>query len=85
MTYPYVEVIWYDHNGSSGWESAEDYLRTAKPDKCISRGWLIKKSRKYIILASSIMENDSSIGGKEVIIKSCIDEIRELKVTRKST
>ena len=81
--FPFVEVIWLDHNSDSSWENINDYLRDAAPETCISRGWLIKKTSQYIVIASGLVEADESIGGRDLILRSCIESVTELNCTKK--
>lgn len=50
-----VRVLWLDAYSEGGWKEANDEPREAP---CISVGYLIKETRKYVRLASTVSVDD---------------------------
>lgn len=71
-------VEWVD-SGSPGdtvWSHKSD-VKKLKPIKCVTVGFIIKKTRKKITMASSVIPGQFS--GVMCIPKGCITKIRRLK------
>ncbi len=49
--FQFVEVVWLDANADNSWRDLGDEVELAQ---CISRGWLIKETDKYIIIAGTV-------------------------------
>lgn len=57
----------------SGWfELIDDELEKLVPAEVKSVGWIIKENKKYIVVASSLIEKDNIGGGDTTILKSLI-------------
>lgn len=75
----YLEVVWDDAISNDGWvEVTED----ATPERVVTRGWLIKKTDNYLMLAGSIYErHGNTVGSTQTIPCGMIVSQRELKVS----
>lgn len=75
---PLTFIEWVDHctSGEINWQSIEA-LRELQPLLVWSAGWLIKETRQYIVLASTIGANQAAFG-EIVILKNCITKRESL-------
>lgn len=75
----FMEVVWDDAVSNDGWVSVDE---DATPERVVSRGWLIKKTDTYIVLAGAIYErHGNTVGSTQTIPCGMIQSSRELKVT----
>ncbi len=55
----FVEVEWFDTVSIASWRGV-DHL--PEPARCVSRGWLVKETDKYVVTAGTIMfREDGSV------------------------
>ncbi len=55
----FVEVTWMDAVSMAEWKSQDDL---PKPVRCISRGWLVKETKRYLVTAASVVfKEDGSV------------------------
>ena len=76
IRFPFICVKWLDHNGEAGWESVPDIQKT-KPSRAVTYGWLIHEDKDTIKVANTILDC-GTIGGRDLILKSCIEEWYEV-------
>lgn len=75
----FMEIVWDDAVSNDGWVSVDE---DATPERVVSRGWLIKKTDTYIVLAGAIYErHGNTVGSTQTIPCGMIQSSRELKVT----
>lgn len=75
----FVEVVWNDAASHDGWVQID---ADAEPMQIMTRGWLIKKTGTYIVLAASLqLDNETTVGSTQIIPVGMIVSQRELKVT----
>lgn len=81
--YPFIEVIWDDAASNiNEWVSPADL---AKPERIISRGWLVREDANYVVVAASIVAAGSiedDVSNVTCIPKGMIVERNPLKLTR---
>ena len=73
-----VEVIWEDAHGAHGWKTLEDADR---PAIIRSSGYIVKKNKKCLILASGIhleQDDDDCFLDYIYIPKAMVRKIRKL-------
>ncbi len=77
-----VRVTWMDHSADKSGRSWDDLVNIAskKEIPCHSVGWLVKKDRKYTILASCISEDQGSTVGAsvQIIMTAMITKMSDL-------
>lgn len=78
--YPLVEVLWYDAATDHGWEEERD--AKVEVHEVLTVGFLIKKSKNGIVIASSIGPEDRSHNSRMTIHKRMIKSIREVDYGR---
>ena len=71
-----VKVDWHDCTTRQNWIANEDACNLATIS-CTSVGWLLKKTRKEIVLTSMKADDDSSC--HQTIPRGCVTRITELK------
>ena len=54
-----VEVTWIDASMNTGWSTKEEALKV-QPPVCYSVGWLLKRTRKMVLLVLSRGEGENS-------------------------
>ena len=69
-----VEVLWRDSCGYSDWHDSGG-LYTVKPENVTSLGYLVKDEDDYIVITSSVSDNQNN-QGTLAIPKSAILEIQ---------
>jgi len=71
-----VVVKWVDSIGPAGgyWKHLDDF--DPRPPVITTRGFLIKKGKSYVVIASSVSRNDVSPGGIISIPKCSILKCR---------
>lgn len=75
----YLEVVWNDAASHDGWVEID---ADAEPMQIITRGWLIKETSTYIVLAASLqLDNATTVGSTQIIPLGMIHSRRQLKVT----
>ena len=86
--YPLVRVDWVDIiRNDSPWITVQKAVEWADdgPGRCMSVGLLIKKTRKYVLIAGGMdakTSKEHDLGGIECIPAGCIEKItviRQLK------
>lgn len=76
----FVEVTWDDAVATEGWVEASSTDLTM--ERMVTRGWLIKETPEYIVIANSIKLGGADlIGGTNVIPRGMIVAQQELKVS----
>lgn len=78
----FVEVIWHDANAQADWSEFKDL---PAPTEVVSRGWLVKKTKEYVVLSASLSLNapkaDTYEFGETIAIPmGMVEKIRKLKV-----
>lgn len=73
-SYPFVEVTWDDTYDDGSWQKRKKALKH-KPMFCISRGHLIKETKKYVLIAMTVCR-DGDVGMVAAIPKRCIRKIK---------
>lgn len=73
--YDLVSVIWDDAEVGSGWEAAED----PKEALVLTVGFLVKKTRKHVIIAGSITTGEHNTNQRIQIPKGMIKSIEVIK------
>jgi len=75
----FIEVVWDDAVSNDGWVSVDE---DATPERVVSRGWLIKRTDTYLVLAGAVYErHGNTVGSTQTIPIGMIVSERELKVT----
>lgn len=75
----FVEVVWLDAASHEGWVEVDG---DNEPMQIITRGWLIKETSTYIMLAASLqVDVAATVGSTQIIPLGMIVSQRELKVT----
>ena len=76
----YIE--WEDPaSAHSGWfELIDEEINKLVPAEVKSVGWIIKENKKYIVVASSLIEKDNIGGGDTTILKSLITKKVKLEI-----
>lgn len=75
----YMEVVWDDAASDDGWV---DVTLSSDPTRIITRGWLIKKTDTYLMLAASLhVDTASTVGSTQIIPIGMIVTCREIKVS----
>ncbi len=76
---PFVEVEWNDAVASGSWEDEEGLVA---PGVNYSRGWLVKETPEYLVLAMTVGdEGEEDVLGTCAILKASIRRRRKLKVS----
>lgn len=70
-----VSVVWDDAECDSGWDAAAE----PKESLVLSVGFLVKKTRKHIVLAGSITTGEHNTNQRIQIPKGMIKSIEVLK------
>ena len=73
-----IEITWLDHCGwaDTRWHNIEDSA-ALKPVTVKTVGYVIKETKKYIVVASVISEAEHT-NGEMCIIKGCITKRKKL-------
>ncbi len=74
---PLVEVIWHDAAGETGWESLHS-AQQADIIVCTTLGYLIKKDRRRVVIASSIREDITRVEHTTTIPRTWVVKITPL-------
>lgn len=78
-TFPIVEVTWEDSTSWHTWNPIEDAAKL-RPDGLISIGYLVKQTKKHIVIAQTLGYDDQKLCGKGcgyfVIPAGCIKKQR---------
>ena len=69
-----IKVWWIDANGTSKWK-----YNTTKPAKCLTIGYLIKKTKKYIVVGQTIYKKGEMFTGEIVIPMGCVVKTKLIK------
>ena len=82
--WPIVEVEWEDSKGWPGWTHIEDVLAEASKACSLTQytvGYLIRRDRRYIVVAGSQADTESSdtANGSMQIPRSAIRSLRILR------
>lgn len=73
-----ILIEWIDSKGiTNQWEYLDE-IDPMKPDKCLSVGFLLKKTREYVTIAQSIGE--TQVVGRTTIPCCSIKSIKKLPV-----
>lgn len=79
----FMEIVWNDAASHDGWVEID---ADTEPVRIITRGWLIKDTDVYFMLAASLhMDDASTVGSTQIIPKGMILSQRILKVTNASS
>lgn len=78
----FLEVEWVDAASNEAWSDASDDM---SPPTMVTRGWLIKETDTYIVLANSLNKNSKDFGGSNSIPKGMLLATRKLKVSNASS
>ena len=78
MKFPLVEVVWHDAAGETGWESLYD-AQQADIVECTTLGYLIKKDRRRVVIASSLRGDGARVEHTTTIPRTWVVEITHLK------
>ena len=78
-----IEIVeWYDAQADCTWAEEEDIDKWMKEDfLALEVGWVIRETKKMIILTSSI-GNDGSIGNRTKIPKPWIKSRKFLRIKK---
>lgn len=73
-------ICWLDHctYAQAGWKS-EQTLKELEPLAVMSVGWVIRETKKHVVLAATIDSQDTNFMGDQCIIKSTIVKRWRLK------
>ena len=94
-TLPLVLIRWRDITPhDDNWVSLDDALAWAEsnPGTCTTTAFLLKKTRKYILIAGAIgaksltegsIEPDKALGTVECIPRGCIDDIKVIRQVKR--
>lgn len=74
----FVEVEWVDAVSNEAWSASSDDM---SPSTMVTRGWLIKETDTYIVLANSLHKETKDFGGTNSIPKGMQLAVRKLKVS----
>ena len=69
LKYPWVRVEWEDITSYNGWGDPDDNITTMK---VYEEGWLIRKTRKHIVVSANCSVADNSFSSREVIPRGCV-------------
>lgn len=79
---PFIEIVWRDAEDGPTWASEKEAIAFANQECLVkSRGWLIKRTKKFVVIASdeSISGNNpGELGSIRKIPKNMIVEYREI-------
>lgn len=82
--YRFVEAIWDDAaSNAETWVNLADIQR---PERVITRGWLVKDDPEFVCIASSVAadeEHEENVGNTMTIPRGMIVELVDLVPTRK--
>lgn len=83
--YRYVEVMWDDAvSNSQTWAHLDDI---AKPERIITRGWLVVDEPSYVSIASSVCGTDGVyegvVGNTLTVPRGMIVDMFDISATRK--
>jgi hypothetical protein len=74
----YLEVVWNDAASHEGWVDIDG---DNEPMQIITRGWLVRETPSYVMLAASLqMAVATTVGSTQIIPVGMIVSRRELKV-----
>lgn len=80
--YKYVEAIWDDAaSNSETWVSVDDIQ---KPERVVTRGWLVKECPTFLSIASSVSateDYEDTVGNTLTIPRGMVVSLKELKVS----
>ena len=79
MKFPLVEVTWHDAAGETGWETLYD-AQQADIIVCVTLGYLIKKDRRRVVIASSIRDDGARVEHTTTIPRTWVVKIIPLEV-----
>lgn len=75
----FIEVEWLDAKQSSVWEDEADLVA---PGVNYTRGWLVKETDDYLVLAMTVgAEGDDDVLGTCAILKGTIAKRRRCKIS----
>jgi len=81
-----VLVEWLDAHSGRGWQTIEQLESAAEPLRCRSVGWLVRRTRECVVIASHISgaeqaEQGATISGQGdmMIPRVAITRIRKLR------
>ena len=76
-TFPLVEVVWHDASGNTGWEPLHA-AQSADIIVCMTTGYLIKKDKRRVVIASSVRELDDYVEHTTTIPRTWVVKITPL-------
>ena len=74
-----VEVEWVDSCIDGGWRMKEAYLTNEGVAQCCSIGYLLRSSRKEVMMVQS-QTNSGKVSDSISIPRSCVKKMRYLEV-----
>lgn len=76
--YPLVEITWEDHWSQAGWH---DPTKPLVPAEYKSVGYLIKKTRKEVVIVACLSTNRdfTEMGNMSYRLASCVKKIRYIE------
>lgn len=79
MPWKYVEVEWSDPVSTIKWIEGETF---PKPQRCLTRAWLVQDDMDAITLAATISDDDGRWVYSEIVTlpRGCIDAITPLRI-----
>ena len=79
----FLMVRWLDHVSSANWKSRDDIFQLV-PTTVTTTGWLVRETEDFIVLSSSIQDDDTSgdgeYGGYDLILKVAIISSKGVKL-----
>lgn len=75
--FPLVEVVWHDAAGETGWEALYD-AQQSDIIVCLTTGYLIKKDRRRVVIASSLRQDGARVEHTTTIPRTWVVKITPL-------
>lgn len=79
LKYPFVEVRWWDAHTIDKWLTKDEL---PKPAPIITRGWLIKQTKRYVVIAGTIapkFQGEPTQFGEVITVPRCWAKIKRLR------
>ena len=76
--FPLVEVVWHDAAGETGWEDLYE-AQQADVVVCTTTGYMIKKDRRKVIIASSLSGDSTRVDHTTTIPRTWVVKITPLE------
>ena len=79
MSYPLVRIEWEDSSSTSRVWNTQEYLSSAKNQRCVSVGFLVHEDKECVVVAGHMgMDEYPDFAGDMRIPKSAIRKRRRL-------